>query len=403
MKTFMGRIEFTFMVAAIFSIIAAAIDGMLPALGQMGTDLQVSDPNQVQWIVTSLFLGMAFTTILHGLLTDRYGRKLVMLLGLVLYIIGAAFCYFATDLTMMLVGRFIQGMGAAAPQTAALAVIRDRFVGREMAKTMSFVMVIFIMMPMVAPAIGLGLMKLGNWHNIFLAFILYPIVIALWVKFRLTETLKPEDVRKIELAPIWSAMKTIFANPRSVCFMLSLGLFFGLLTSYLNFGQQIFRDLYGIEDMFAFYFSLLATGFGAGALSNSWLVMRLGMQRLVNYASAILLINASVFIVIVFWLPAPPLGMFLAFMAVNMICMSFSFANINALTMEPYGHMAGIATSVINTSQSFLSLFIGSLISQSYHQTLHPLAIGAFIIASLMFFLIRKASRYPVPNSEPIS
>src|SRR5688572_17440751 len=232
--------EFILLMALLMSIVAISIDAMLPALGVIGEDLGVVNPNTTQLIVSFIFAGMVIGQMICGPVSDSIGRKKVLYAGLGLYFVGTLICYFSQSIEVMLLGRFIQGIGVSGPYVSVVAIVRDKYAGRDMARVMSLVMMIFILVPAIAPLIGQGIMDLSSWRAIYLFFILFSSVIAVWVHFRLPETLHPEDKIKLNIHDVVLGFKTVFSNRVTVCYTLCMGICFGSLIGYLTSSRQIF-------------------------------------------------------------------------------------------------------------------------------------------------------------------
>lgn len=386
-----GPREFIVLMALLMSVVAISIDAMVPALGTIGADLGTTSPNQAQYIISCIFFGMAIGQLICGPMSDAYGRKRVLFSTIVLYLIGSVVCFSAHTLPVMLVGRFLQGLGVAGPYVSSVSVIRDKFHGRQMAKIMSLVMMIFIMVPAVAPALGQTILFLASWRAIFLLYIIYALVIIGWVGLRLEETLPPKHRVKFSVANILKGVTKVLSNRESLCYMICMGFVFGGLMGYLNSCQQIFQGHYALGPYFALCFGGLALTFGASSLVNSKLVEKHGMRPLCRRA---LLINIGVSAVFlgINLLMAPPLWMFLIYLAIIFFNFGMLFGNLNALAMEPMGHIAGLASAIIGAFSSVLSLLVGTLIGQLYNDTLVPITAGFLVLGALSFgtFMLAK-------------
>jgi len=369
--------EFTILMALLMSIVAISIDAMLPALGMVGGDLHLTNPNHAQYLIGFIFIGMALGQLVAGPLSDGLGRKKLLYMGIGLYLVGSVICYFADTLNMMLVGRFIQGVGVSGPYVSSVSIVRDKYAGRRMAKVMSVIMMIFIMVPAIAPSIGQAIMHFASWRDIFILYIVYSLTIALWIFLRLEETLPRERRIPFHMANIIAGFKEVLSNRVTVSYTICMGLCFGSFLGYLNSSQQIFQDQFGQGDMFAIWFGLLALVIGVASLMNSWLVERLGMHYMCQRAFLALVISSALFFLAHVFVDIE-LWMFLVYAVVMFFSFGLVFGNMNALAMEPMGHIAGIASAVTGSASSLISLLVGSYIGQQFDGTLLPVTAFGF-------------------------
>lgn len=386
-SNFAGPKEFIILMAFMMSVVAISIDAMLPALGIIGQELNVSHPNQAQYILGFIFAGMAVGQLINGPLSDAFGRKKILYGSLTLYLVGSLVCLLSTDITMMLVGRFIQGLGASGPYISIMSIIRDRYSGRQMAKIMSLVMTIFIMVPAIAPALGQGILYLASWHYIFVFYIAYAMFVGIWVFFRLEETLTPENRVPYSVKNIIGGLKTVLSNKITLKYTLAMGFIFGALIGDLNTIQQIFQVQYEVGNMFALYFGLQALAFGVASFTNSQLVEKLGMRLLclcmsgIMFVSSILLLVAGAIVPISFW-------MFFTYGTVLLFCFGVMFGNLNALAMEPMGKIAGIASAIIGATSSVVGIILGTTIGQLYDGTVMPVVSGFAVLSATAFLIM---------------
>lgn len=381
--------EFIILMASLMSVVAISIDAMLPALGIIGTDLGVQNPNISQLVISFIFLGMMMGHLICGPLSDALGRRPVLFAGLTLYAVGSVICYFAGSIEMLLAGRVIQGLGVSGPYVSTVAIVRDKYAGRDMARIMSLVMMIFILVPAIAPMLGQGILYIATWREIFLFYILYGTTLGLWVFLRLPETLHAEDKIPFSAAAIVRGFKTVFKTRITVFYMICMGICFGSLIGYLNSCRQIFQDQFHTGDAFAFYFGGLALVIGASSLLNSRIVGKYGMRAICIRATMIIITASAIFLAVNITME-PTLWMFVTYAAIMFFCFGLMFGNLNAIAMEPMGHIAGIATAVIGSTSSLISLSVGTFIGQSYDGTLIPVVAGFFAlnIVSLGFMLL---------------
>ncbi len=383
------RVEFIALMALMVSIVAVSTDAMLPALTQIGQDLGVTQANNNQLVVTSFFLGLAVGQLFFGPLSDSIGRKSAINLGFAVFAVGCVLSLTASDLNMMLAGRVLQGIGAAGPRTVAVALVRDQYAGRGMARIMSFVMAVFILVPIAAPALGQGILLIADWRGIFWMFLGLAVLATVWLTVRQPETLPREKRRAFSVVRIGNAVLEVCRSRMAIGSAAAAGLIFSAMIGYLTSSQQIFQDAYGVGDLFPLYFAILAIGIGGASIANARLVMRLGMQRLTVWALSAIIIMAAVFFVIAVSLDGvPPLWSFMLYGVPTFFCMGILFGNLNAMAMEPLGHIAGVGSAVVASLTGFISLGLGSAIGLSYNGTVLPLVAGYGVLGGLALLLM---------------
>ncbi|MEH8019455.1 multidrug effflux MFS transporter [Rheinheimera muenzenbergensis] len=385
--------EFSLLVALMMSIVAISIDALLPALDAIRADIAMSHPNQAQLVVSALFFGMALGQLICGPLSDATGRKKVLNGGIALFLVGTAVCYFAKDINMLLLGRFIQGLGVSGPYVSAISIVRDKYSGNEMARIMSLVMMIFVMVPALAPSLGQAVLWVGNWRDIFLLYVGYALLIVVWIFWRLEETLPEAHRIPMSKKGFAEGFKEVISSVPTVCYMICMGLFFGSFVGYLNSSQQIFQSLFNTGELFTLYFGLLALVFGAASLLNSRLVQKWDMQQLSAAAVWGIIVSSALFLAL-HLVTDIQLWMFLLYAAVLFFCFGLVFGNINAMAMEPMGHVAGIAAAIIGSVSSIMSMSIGTIIGQLYNGSLIPVTLGFFIFACINMAILTFAKSY---------
>ena len=380
--------EFTVLMAMLMSVVAISIDAMLPALGVIGGDLRVENLNHTQYVIGLLFAGMAAGQLVAGPLSDAFGRKRVLYYGIGLYLAGTLTCYFADTFEALLVGRLIQGLGVAGPYVSAVSIVRDRYSGRDMARAMSIIMMIFIMVPAVAPSLGQAVLAFASWRAIFLLYAVYACVVTAWIFFRLEETLPPERRIPFRAGNLVRGLQEVFSNRVTVGYTACMGVCFGAFIGYLNSSAQIFQIQFGVGDMFAIYFGALALVFGLSSLLNAQLVGRFGMRAISRWGFSGIALLSAVFLGL-HLVTAITLPIFLAFLAAVFFLFGLVFGNLNAIALEPMGQIAGLAAAITGAASSAMSLCIGSLIGQLYNGTLVPVFSG-FAVLSLCALVVMK-------------
>jgi DHA1 family bicyclomycin/chloramphenicol resistance-like MFS transporter len=385
-------IEFISFLALSMSLVALSIDAMLPALPDIIKSYGISNTNSQQYVITFLFMGLSIGQLIAGPLSDSIGRKKGIYAGLTLFIFGSLLAYFAQNFETILAGRFIQGLGASAPRIVTIAIIRDRYEGREMARVMSYIMGIFVVVPALAPTIGQGIIMLTGWQSIFIFFIAIALVIFIWLAVRIPETQRPEDSRPFTIPVLWQGLIVTLGNTKTLCYMIAAGLIYGSFIGYLNTSQQIFEDYYHVGKLFPLYFGITAISLGVAFFTNAQLVRVFGMKKVIVHALIIVAILAAIFITLELSIfNDVPLPMFMIYIMASTFCMGMLFGNFNALAMEPMGHMAGIAAAVIGCVSLIISILVGGIVGQLYNDNLLPLALGFLIGACGSLIMMRIA------------
>ena len=385
-------VEFVVLMSMMMSLTALSIDAMLPALPQIGSDLNVQNGNTRQLVISIIFLGLALGQLFFGPLSDKTGRKPAIYAGYALYIAGALISLLAISFPILLLGRFLQGVGVSAPRAVTLALVRDRFEGRAMARVMSFIMTTFILVPMIAPSLGQAILLYSGWRAIFGSFILLAIITLAWFALRLPETLAPENRAPFSLGRIISATREILKTRSSLGYTVSAGLISGAFIGYLNSSQQIFQELFALGELFPLFFAVIALSIGVASLLNTRLVIRFGMRFLVSW-SLIMIFALSLIALLIALLTAgqPPLWLFMTYLMLAFFCVGILFGNQNSLAMEPLGSMAGIGAAIVGSLSTLISMPLGTIIGQSYNGTILPLIVGMAVLAGIAILVVRWA------------
>jgi DHA1 family bicyclomycin/chloramphenicol resistance-like MFS transporter len=391
--------EFIALMAVMTSIIAFSIDAMLPALPQIVADLGVADVNDRQLVVIVLFIGLALAQIAYGPMSDTLGRKPAAYVGFAIFIAGSLLCVFAGSFEIMLVGRFLQGVGAAGPRIVSLALVRDLYSGRAMARVMSMIMGIFIIVPVIAPSVGQVLLFIGDWRLIFVALLAEGIIGLVWFAWRQPETLKEDRRAAFSLRRIVSAFGEACGNPVTLGYTVAAGLVFGAFVGYLASTQQVLGELYGLGAQFPIYFGANALAFGAASMLNARLVMKLGMRRLAGGGLGASSALSVVFFIVTLLLEGhPPLWALMGYLLLIFFFVGVLFGNFNALAMEPMGHIAGVAAAVVGSLATIISSVLGWALGQAYDGTVRPMIAGfavLTILAGLAMILAERYRRHP--------
>ena len=375
-----GPIEFIILMALLSAMEALSIDSMLPALDEIGRSLGAAG-NQPQLVIGSIFLGAAAGQFVSGALSDGFGRRRVVFAFIALFLGGTAICIFSTDFDHMLIGRVLQGFGAAGPQIVSLAIIRDRYEGRQMARIASFVMSVFIIVPVIAPLMGQGILLIGEWRSIFWALAGLAVMLLVWFAWRQPETLAPDARLPLSVRSYLSAAWSVVRVRQLLVYTAIQGLILGAFIGYLSSAQQIFQGIYEQGTLFPVLFALISLSIAAAAALNGTLVVRYGMHRLTATAFAVLIALSIVFF---FWSQMhdgrPPFYGLLAWLGAAIFCVGAGFGNLAAMALEPLRKQAGMGATLFGGSSTLIAVLIGMMVGQSFDDTVSPLALG-FVIA----------------------
>jgi len=384
-KPSLSRGEFVALMGMLTATIALSVDTMLPGLGQIALELSPQDVNKAQLIITSFVLGMGMGTFFMGPLADRFGRKPVLLGGASLYVIACLWAYFAQSLEAVLVARVVQGFGASGPRVIVTTVVRDLYAGREMAKISSLVMIVFTLMPAIAPSFGALILSFAGWREIFLTFVVFSFISSTWFCLRLPETLEPANRRSLRFRRLKEALVEIFSNPMiRLCVMVQT-LCYTSLFALLSSAHQIFADVFDREASFPAWFALVALMAGSASVLNAALVQRLGMLSLVKITlNGLMAITALVLISTQFTLGDPiAFAVFLIWMTAVFFQAGMTLGNLVALSMGPLGHIAGTASSAITAVATVMSVVLAVPIGLAFNGTLIPLLIGVLLCVTV--------------------
>jgi len=390
-----GFKEFVALLAMMISLVALSIDAMLPALSQIGTDLNVADKNDSQLIIAMIFAGLGIGQLAYGPLSDNIGRKPAIYIGLSLFTVGTLISLFAVNFEMMLVGRFFQGLGVAGPRVVAIALIRDLYVGRAMARVMSFIMTVFILVPVLAPALGQLILLVTGWRAIFVLFLLMALLLTIWFALRMPETLQPENRRPMTPVFLLSACKEVLSNPVALGYTVVSGIVFGAFMGYLNSAQPILQEQYALGGQFPLYFGGLAAAIGVSTITNARLVGRFGMRLLSIIALGEITLVSLLFMVVAFSFSGhPPLWSLMLYLLLVFFSVGLLFGNLSALAMEPLGHIAGIGAGLVSSLSTLIGLIPGVLIGQLYDGTVMPLVTGYLVLMPLALLICARLYRH---------
>lgn len=369
------------------SVVALAIDALLPALDIIGISISSTNSVDNQLLITMIFLGLGFGPLLFGPISDSLGRKPIVYIGFVIFIAASFICVYSENLTVMILGRILQGVGLSAPRTISIAIIRDLYSGDQMAKIMSFVVAIFILIPVIAPALGKFMLDHYNWQAIFYIQIAFSLLIAIWFWKRQAETLAIQNRRKFTRNLFIDGFKELISYKQTIGFTVISGFVTGSFMVYLSSSQQVFQDQYNLKEEFPYIFAGLAIATGLAIFINATLVLRLGMEKLISMA-LIAFFGVSILYIILFYNASnPSIEVLLLFFALQFFAIGFLFGNLRAIAMQPVGHIAGIASALTGLISTLMAVPISIFIGRYVTDTALPLFIG-FSICSLCSILI---------------
>lgn len=389
-----SQLEFIALMACLMSIVALSIDAILPALQPIGLSLGIVNLNDNQLLITMIFLGLGFGQLIFGPISDSFGRKPTIYIGFLIFVLASFVCIYATNIETMIVGRILQGIGLSAPRTLSIAMIRDTFEGDYMAKIMSFVVAIFILVPIIAPSLGILMLDNYGWESIFFSQLLFGILVMIWLWKRQPETLKPEYKKKLKASLFISGTKEFVKYRSAVVFTLISGLITGSFMVFLSTSQHIFQVQYGLIEEFPYIFGALAFSVGLATFTNGTLVLRFGMIKLVNIFTIVFALVSLIYVAIFFGEANPSLPVLVSFFAVQFFAIGFLFGNVRSLAMKPLGHIAGIGAAINGFVSTVMAVPIATYIGGFVDTTALPLFIGFSICGLLSVILLaymRKA------------
>lgn len=370
------------------SLVALSIDALLPALSPIGTSIHVTDNQDLQLLITMIFLGLGVGQLISGPISDSVGRKPVIYVGFIVFVLASILCVYSESLEWMIVGRIFQGVGLSAPRTLSIAMVRDTFSGNYMAKIMSFVVVIFILVPVVAPSIGKLLLDQYGWQAIFYSQLFFGAFVILWLAKRQPETLKEEYKTPLRLQLFTNGLREFFKQRQAWVFTLVSGLITGAFMVYLSASQQIFENQYQLKEEFPFIFAGLAISVGLATFLNGTLVMKYGMYRLVRFFAILFIAVSGAYIALFYQTPNPSIYVLVTFFVLQFFAIGFLFGNLRSLAMQPIGHIAGVGAAYNGFISTIMAVPIATFIGGFVKETSLPLFIGFFCCGILALGLI---------------
>ncbi len=383
-----SKLEFIVLMASLMSLVALSIDALLPALSAIGTDIGIQVSNDNQLLITMIFLGLGFGQLISGPISDSFGRKPVIYFGFILFVIASFICTSAQSLEMMIFGRILQGIGLSAPRTISIAMIRDSYSGDYMARIMSFVVVIFILAPIVAPAMGKLILDNSNWQMIFFSQLIFGVLVMFWLWKRQPETLKPEHKKALTLQLFIEGTKEFLKHKSAIVFTLISGFITGSFIVYLSASQKIFEEQYALKEEFPYIFAGLAIAVGFATFLNGTFVLKYGMFKLVQIFMIWFTASALIYVLVFFGKENPSITILLFFFGSQFFSLGFLFGNLRALAMQPIGHIAGIGSAINGFISTIMAVPIATYIGQFVNTTSLPLFVGFFVSGAICLILL---------------
>src|SRR5690242_5003223 len=398
-----GTREMTVMLAGLMALNAFAIDAMVPALPAIGQSLHVAEENHRQLVVVVYFVGFASTQLFWGPLADRFGRKPVLGLGIVLYVMFALLCGFAASFPLLIAGRFAMGASAAVTRVLVIAMVRDLFEAEAMARVMSLVFMTFMLVPVLAPNIGQAILAVASWRVIFLVLAGYGLAMLTWSSWRLPETLHPEFRRSLKWREMTTAMAQTVSDPLSRGYTLAMTVTFSALIAYISSIQQIVFDVFHEGRFIGLVFASIAAPMALASWLNSRVVGRFGLRR-VGHTAAVALAMLTMIHAAIGLEGYESLPLFIVMQGLVMSSFAFASSNFGTLAMERMAPIAGTASSVQGVVGTLGASILGFAIGQSFDGTVRPYLIGcaAAALGGLIIVMLTEPKRLfaPIESAE---
>lgn len=387
----LGERELIAMMAMLMSLQAFGIDAMLPALGAMASDLGAPG-NDRQLIIAAYLLGSGLGALLPGAFADRFGRRPVLAFAVSFYFIMSIACSMVKDFDTLVVMRAIQGFGSAGLSVLPATIVRDRVGGDRMARLMSLIMMTFMVVPLLAPAVGQAILTFASWRVIFDAMAIASALVGLWAWWRLPESLTPENRQSLHIRTIGINMFRSVSDRSAIGYVLGSALVFGALFGFLNSSQQLIGETFGAGEDFALVFAAMVSGLVLANFTNSRIVEKYGARRVSHTALLAIIVVSGVQV----WSASQPdqtLWQFVPLMAINLALLGFIGANFGSIALQPFMHIAGAASS----GQTFLRMVTGALlggaIGQAFDGTARPIAMALLVCGLFALVLVLWSER----------
>jgi len=395
----MGFPEFVVIIASIMALNPLAMDMMLPALPNIRSAFQLADANRPQMVLSTFIIGFGVGQFVMGPLSDRFGRRPVLLGGMTVYCIASLLAIAAPSFETLLLARALQGLCTSATRVIATSIVRDCYAGRRMASVMSLAMMVFIAVPVIAPSFGQAVLLLTQWRGIFIVLMLYGVVALVWSAWRMPETLPPQLRRSLAIGDIFDAFRQTLTNRQTLGYAVTAGGVLGSLFAFVFCSQQVFTEIYHLGHYFPLAFAAAAIGTAIAGFINSRFVDRLGM-RVISHAALLGYVAVAGVTLVAAKLQMLPLPLFMVLALSMMFAFGLMISNFTALAMEPQGRIAGTASSLYGSITTLLGIGIGTKMGQDFDGTLLPFATGFFLctLASLAVVLVVEKGRLFKPH-----
>lgn len=399
----MGLVEFIITIALMTASVSLAIDSMLPALPHIGEALHVANSNDTQLVIGVFFFGFGLSQLIFGTLSDTFGRRNILLGGLVFYVITMFAASWTDSFKLLLTLRFVQGVGAAAVRITTMAIVRDCFGGRDMARVMSYVMIVFMIVPILAPSLGQLIITIATWPWIFIVLGSAGAILFVWALARMRESLPPAERLPLSTASVLAGFKTVLTNRMTCGYMIGLTLFTGIICSYIMSVQQVFGEVFGLGDWLPLAFAATAIGIAIANFANGYFVRSFGMRR-ISHAAVILFTLLGAFGFAVSLISHPSFGLTYVLITTMLIMFGAITTNFTAISLEPMGHVAGTAASITGFVSTTLGAVLGGAVGQMFDGTVRPLFGGFALFGALSIVAVLWAEGgrlFTHPGDDP--
>jgi len=383
---------FVALIAALMAVTPLGIDSMLPALPHIGRSLGVASENQQQWVIAVYVFGFGAAQIVYGPLSDRFGRKAILVPSLSLFAALSILAGFASSFPLLLTARLFQGIAGASSRVLSISIIRDCYSGRQMARVMSTSFMVFLMVPILAPSIGQGIMLVGSWRLIFFFLAAFALTVAAVLNFAIGETLHPEYRRPLSPRPIAQAVWRTLTDRSALGYTLAITLVFGALMGFINSVQQIFQDIFHAPNKFPLVFAGIGMSMAVAAFTNSRIVERLGTRK-VSHTALLSMIAVAALHSLFAWSGHETILSFALFQFATMFCFGLLGSNFGSMAMENVGEIAGTASSVQGFVSTCCGVLLGLVIGQAFNGTVLPLTLGFFLLGAAALVVVLVTER----------